>query len=178
MPPSWEYIWKHKCGTSQVALLSLQSPVFARPPGFKTEGGCYRGITPLVKCGMDRSAACMSEKNLRIMARLWWRNDVFLPFISATPYFGCRNLPNILHYKPSASSLKSDGFLILICNIISRQPDDNLSWQNLPQRHDFIGVRDAAPAGSAQAGRGWEGATGCQGTHHSRALPHQGFQHH
>ena len=35
----------HKYGASHVTLLSLQSPVFARLPGFKTAGGAI-GVLP------------------------------------------------------------------------------------------------------------------------------------
>ena len=35
----------HKYGASHVTLLSLQSPVFARLPGFETEGGAI-GVLP------------------------------------------------------------------------------------------------------------------------------------
>ena len=63
-------IGNHKSGVHNVALLSLQSPVFARPPEFKTAGGAIGVLPPLVKCGMERSTVCMGETNPLICARL------------------------------------------------------------------------------------------------------------
>lgn len=59
-----------KSGVSHVTLFSRQSPVFASPPGFKTEEGAKGYYPPLVKCGMERSTACMGDTNHKICTRL------------------------------------------------------------------------------------------------------------
>ena len=59
-----------KSGVSHVTLFSRQSPVFASPPGFKTEEGAKGYYPPLVKCGMERSTTCMGETKPEICARL------------------------------------------------------------------------------------------------------------
>ena len=76
----------------------------------------------------------------------------FLPLIGENYRAYTRRYPNILQIKSSNSSIESDDFSILFDNQIFRQPDDNLSWQNLPQRYDIM------------RGRGSPGAQG---------IPHQ-----
>ena len=65
---------KKRC-TPNSAFKSL-NPSICKASRIQNWGGCYSGITPLVKCGMERSTVCMGETNPLICARLWWRNDV------------------------------------------------------------------------------------------------------
>src|SRR5699024_7605515 len=81
-------------------------------------GGCYRGITPLVKCGMERSTVCMVETNPKICARLCRKMMYFYHLLVKKYHVRTINYQNNLQIKSSDSAIEPDDFFILFDNKI------------------------------------------------------------